>query len=69
MSDAPRPPGEPLPDGIPVYRGLRSSGWRDPDTGQVRPVAFLRRQGEEHLSVSEAAGNAVRYLRRHYRVA
>lgn len=69
MSEPPRTPGEPLPDGVSVYRGLRASSWRDPDTGAVRPVAFLRRQDEAHLSVSESPDNAVRYLRRHYGVA
>jgi hypothetical protein len=69
MTRSPRDPGESIPAGIPVYRGLRASSWRDADTGEVRPVAFLRRQVEPHVSVSESASNAVRYLRRHYGVA
>jgi hypothetical protein len=69
MSEQARQPGTPLPPGTPIFRGLRASGWRDAHTGEVRPVAFLRRQDEEHVSVSESVAGAVGHLRRHYGAA
>lgn len=69
MNEHPRTPGEPLPDGVPVYRGLRASRWLFAGTRGVHPVAFLRRQDEEQVSVSESATNSVRHLRRHYGAA
>lgn len=69
MSGEGRHPGTRLPDDATVFHGIRASSWINRDTGQVQAVAFLRRENEDALSVSESRENAVRVLRRHYGVA
>lgn len=73
MRQSHRRDGERLPDQSTVYRAMRKSGWRNPETGEVSAAAFLRRQYENGeweaaLSVSESPTGAVRNLKKNYGV-
>lgn len=58
-----RQPGERLPDGSTVFRGVTKRSWINKDTGELQPAAFFRRQRDEQgLSVSESPRNAVAAL-------